>query len=833
MRGSGLIMTSAVLLTILVLATTVMASDLEAEKKLSERISTDFNSQTLENKDSSLQPHKRSKRTIGHIFDMFKNMMDGLFGGGKKKKPRRPKRPGQAYGPPKPRPQNPRPSYGKPRPRPPPPPRNPNLSGGYAGGSAPQRPPPRAPQAPQAPNPDSYGSPVAPPLPPRAPVAPNPDSYGSPIAPPQAPRAPAPDTYGSPLAPPIPQAPRAPAPDTYGSPVAPPQAPRAPPSGYSSQPQPQAPRTPTGGSFGPSSVFYMIPAPNLATEGPGGGKGAAPAGGDSYGSPQASPVSAPAPDSYGGPQAAPLAPAPDSYSGPDSYGAPQVPDSGVIEVNGRGRTPVVVPINPENPFLQGQQYNNAAPLPVIAAENDLQGEFVDENDVDGYGAPDVEAPAPITDIDTPEEPSVIEIARDEEEAVVDVEALADIRAEGLDVEEPVPDLPEDEELGAPDSAPVEATTAPADYDYDAEYVVDLRTDSVDDETTAPFQELAPEGEIEDYQVDEIEGELSPLFDNLRDVSFTSADSPTTPAIDQEPIIIDLSEGVADFTNGLDDSSGPSEIDLTDDASLEEYDYSQDLQEGYGDTTPVPDISGLGDEYDDNAEYETETDYTEDDYVGNEDIPPELPEDLAQQVRSENDISEEYEDESFGLPASSDVTEGEEEVEYEYYYDYEEDYEIDPEQLPEDDQLGRQELGSYSPAPSATESTPITTAGINNDVSNLLDLRTTEEETRSGRGGETNFISVPLMIEEVQKDTAPLILAGTSGDFSGFSGFAEKPDPGKQKETAKRRAPTAFHPVFQGWNLAAESPKAKRQQTDWSQRIANARRNRVWRQFNLD
>ena len=34
--------------------------------------------------EESLKPHRRSKRTIGHIFDMFKKMMDGLFGGGKK-----------------------------------------------------------------------------------------------------------------------------------------------------------------------------------------------------------------------------------------------------------------------------------------------------------------------------------------------------------------------------------------------------------------------------------------------------------------------------------------------------------------------------------------------------------------------------------------------------------------------------------------------------------------------------------------------------------------------------------------------------------------------------
>ena len=105
------------------------------------------------------------------------------------------------------------------------------------------------------------------------------------------------------------------------------------------------------------------------------------------------------------------------------------------------------------------------------------------------------------------------------------------------------------------------------------------------------------------------------------------------------------------------------------------------------------------------------------------------------------------------------------------------------------------MNSYSPAPPgsyspATDSTPITTAGINNEVENSLgiDVRGANEDERSGGG--TNFISVPLMIEEVQKDTAPLIFAGTSGDLSGFA------DTGEQKDTAKRRAPHHFHPVFQ-------------------------------------
>ena len=144
---------AAVFLTLLVI---VMASDLKAEEKIS-IVSSDSQIAAESKIDaSSLQPHKRSKRTIGHIFDMFKNMMDGLFGGGKKKK--RPRRPG-GYG--APRPQAPKPSYGRPnpppRPRPPPPPRNPppNLSGGYASGNRPQPPrAPRPPPRPQAPNPD-------------------------------------------------------------------------------------------------------------------------------------------------------------------------------------------------------------------------------------------------------------------------------------------------------------------------------------------------------------------------------------------------------------------------------------------------------------------------------------------------------------------------------------------------------------------------------------------------------------------------------------------------------------------------------------------------------
>ena len=900
--GRLTVLTGAVFLTLLVI---VMASDLKAEEKIS--IVSDSQIAAESKIDaSSLQPHKRSKRTIGHIFDMFKNMMDGLFGGGKKKK--RPRRPG-GYG--APRPQAPKPSYGRPNPpprppRPPPPPRNPppNLSGGYASGNRPQPPrAPRPPPRPQAPNPDSYGSPVAPPVPN------NPDSYGSPIAPP-VPQAPNPDSYGSPQA----------------SPVGP---------SYSAQPQPAppAPRAPAPGpsdQFGPSSVFYMIPAPNLATEAPGGGAAAAaPAGGDTYGSPQAAPVGG---DTYGSPQSAPVGgggAAPDSYSGPDSYNAQPAPAP-----SDYSSTLPAAPQAPrqENPFIS--QYNNAAPLPVIE-NNDLSGQFVEE--ADAYGAPaggDV-APEPITDIDTPEGGEVV-ITSDFD---VDIGDIGDIA--GRDSPVPAEDLIDDEcttgdvvdvavgagsfttlakivtDLGLVDTLKsVEAVTifAPTDDAFAAlpeglldgltqdqvaavvsrhvvagatvmaadvatgevetfggemigliktedggvqiskdgqivnvvtadikacngvihvidavivggggeeeaealadgladDYSVDLRNDAV----------VAPEGELESLNTEE-EGAQTPLFEDLRNVAFTSPDeyNPTTEALSElEPIQIDLSDGVADFTNGLDADYSP-EVDLTlkSEDTLGDYDYSQGLEY---ETTPVPSFDDIVDD----VEY-----YDDTEYIGDEDVPPELPEDLTEDLDLRADTIEddlaanalEGDSESFGQPEASDNTDSDSDYEYEYYYDYEEDYEVDPEQKAEDLQ------DTYSPAyspggPAATEAAPLTTAADPGGI--IEEVVPLEEE-------EANFISVPLMIEEVSdQDAAPVILAGTSGDqlLSSYGG-------GDNKLNSKRRAPHAFHPVFQGWNLntASDQNTQSKRQSDWSQRVASARRNRVWRQFNLD
>lgn len=105
--------------------------------------------------------------------------------------------------------------------------------------------------------------------------------------------------------------------------------------------------------------------------------------------------------------------------------------------------------------------------------------------------------------------------------------------------------------------------------------------------------------------------------------------------------------------------------------------------------------------------------------------------------------------------------------------------------------------------------------------------------------EAAFISVPLMIEEVggkgdgegsQPGDPTVILAG-SPEETGSTGT--KPDslyksPGARRgrENNERRGPHAFH------QFLVEPPNAKRN-ADWSQRLRERQRRRVWRQFNLD
>ena len=162
--------------------------------------------------------------------------------------------------------------------------------------------------------------------------------------------------------------------------------------------------------------------------------------------------------------------------------------------------------------------------------------------------------------------------------------------------------------------------------------------------------------------------------------------------------------------------------------------------------------------------------------------------LANQLEAEADPVDDENQESYGKPEATYDTDTE--SEYEYYYDYDEDYEYDPEQLP--DTYGT----TVSPLRSST----------------------------------ANFISVPLMIEEVTKDdnSAPVILAGTTAASTALSDDNQLSSYGGNRNT-KRRAPHAFHQF-----LVEPPTPAKRQiqSSDWSHRI-HTRRNRVWRQFNLD
>ena len=709
-------------------------------------------SKSLESIENDLTPHRRSKRTIGHIFDMFKKMMDGLFGGGKGKgrgkgrgRGRRPNRPGAGYGaPPQ---QGPRPGYGAPAPRPPaprppPPPRNPGLSGGYAGGNAPPRRPPQQ-QAPsnyggpvqQAPN--NYGGPVQ--------QAPNNyggpqqdslDSYGSPAADPIGNQ----DSYGSPAADPVG------AQDSYGSPVA---APVGPAGGQ---------RAPSS-DFGPSSVFYEIPAPNLATEAPQGAPQrqnqdsygspqAAPIGGqrqnqDSYGSPQAAPIGGQRQnqDSYGSPQASPItpnsAPAANSYSAGNAA-TPQV-NAAPVSNNYGAAAPAP---SSNNPFLSTYG-NSAAPLPVT--NNDLSGQFVPNQNSYGspqpapnnYGEP---APAPVTDLNLPDQPEIV------------------IQGRGNQNQDSYGSP------GAGDAAPAPISSP------ENEVIVDIRDEDV---------EQVPEGEVTSTQL-ESEGEESPLFEDLRNVDFTTAGDSTEPIpVEGDPIEVDLSDGVVDLTNGLD--AGPSgPVDLT------TYNESPE-------TTISP-----------NYEYEYETEYDSEDYFGDPDVPPEIP-DLSNNVEEEEELDIRTEGEA--LPDSQEsYGDAQESVDYdaqesygnngddEYYYDEESDYYYDDyeeDQSAEYDQ--EPEVTTYAPA----------------------------ENSEDG----ANFISVPLMIEEVtDTDAAPVILAGTSDTQATYGG-------GNTAVRSSRRAPYSFQSIFH--NNQADN-QAKRQISDWSQRLSNARRNRVvWRQFNLD
>ncbi len=226
------------------------------------------------------------------------------------------------------------------------------------------------------------------------------------------------------------------------------------------------------------------------------------------------------------------------------------------------------------------------------------------------------------------------------------------------------------------------------------------------------------------------------------------------------------------------------------------------------TTPVPDLTaGDRDEY---TEYEDDDYYYDDEeYIGDEDTPPELPADLD--LRDRDDPQPGYGDddqESYESPDREAAADGTGDADDEYYYYDDEEY-----------------------------------------SDNLADARDTTPPSPT-QEADQSFISVPLMIEEVTNNDvdirddggdAPIILAGTEA-----AGPEKKPDtlygaPGsgnsgdesldlRQARTGKerggRRAPHAFH------QFLVEPPQAKRN-ADWSQRLVEKRRKRVWRQFNLD
>ncbi len=561
-------------------------------------------------RDSSAQPHSRQKRTIGHIFDMFRKMMDSMFGGGKKggkkgNRGRRPQRPGSAYGAPQApssgygAPQSPSSGYGPPRrpsyggggggqrPPPPPPRGRPNLSGGYAGGQPPPRPPVRAPN-------NNYGGP-------QFNAAPAGDSYGGP----QFNSAPAGDSYGSPQAPTLnnnnldsygsPQAQPLSAGDSYGSPQA------APISNYGRGQGSSAPRAPSQ-EFGPGSAIKILPAPNLATAAP-------PSAPSNYGSPGLTPDTFAAPDSYGSPQAPALNSAPnvDSYgspqaptlnanSAPDSYGSPQAPAVGAPDSYGSPQANVLTPnsapssyggpvsapdsygspqqqqggpiisINnapapsPNNPFIRQPQSNygnSAAPLPVTPGNNNLVGNFIPNSNPapapnsygapaqssygspapapapapGGYGAP-APLPQPIQDIDLPQNTPI----------VIEGRGQSGQRAQSIDA------------YGSP--APV-GTSAPVPDEI-------LNERAPDSYEGAPRRDSTPVGELTSTKVEgEDDSAPSPLFDDLRNVAFTSADDDeATEAVPRDPIEIDLTNNVVDLTNGLDQEEYKPEASIT-------------------------------------------------------------------------------------------------------------------------------------------------------------------------------------------------------------------------------------------------------------------------------
>ena len=104
----------------------------------------------------------------------------------------------------------------------------------------------------------------------------------------------------------------------------------------------------------------------------------------------------------------------------------------------------------------------------------------------------------------------------------------------------------------------------------------------------------------------------------------------------------------------------------------------------------------------------------------------------------------------------------------------------------------------------------------------------------------NYISVPLMIEEVdiddESETAPVILAGTD-QLSTYGGGGSDSGSSATNNLLDVRTGRSRATQQSQFLTIQEAPQIKRQVGDWSRRLSSdslgERRNRVWRQFNLD
>jgi hypothetical protein len=850
------------------------------------------------------QPHSRRKRTIGRIFNMFRGFMSNMFGqgGGQKGKGRgrgRP-RPSSSYG----APQSsygapPQSSYGAPQSGYNAPSQGPGQSGAppsLSGGNIDSYGSPQAQALGGGGNLDSYGSPQAPALGGGG----NLDSYGSPQAPALgggnldsygSPQAPAlgggnQDSYGSPQAPAIGGGGNL---GTYGSPQAPNQnnygSPQGPPlQNYGNQGSNNAPRVPSGsqglssygngggaprgppspGSIAPpglaDSVFKMLPAPNLATEGPN-------LSGESYGSPN---QQQPNQDSYGSPQSNPLGPSVGGGQDPDSYGSPQ---AGVLSAGGQQGSaqnsygsPLVGFGQPEVIAARPAQSSNGSPQPAQGSYGAPQNPFLasgsqpaqssygspdagivprvvnnQEPSQAGYGSPDVGiVPRVVNNLEpsqagygSPDAGIVPRVVNNQEPSQSGYGGPdAGIVPRVVNNQEPQTNTLD---VYGSQVAPV-GTSAPVPQDIINSY-------------GSPDGENQPEGELTSTQIED-EGEVQgPAFDNLRD-NVGEKQLGTTEASESNS---DLKASGLELTGEDDnyDDGATTTIEPVfpgyDDVNYDQNNYQYDdsdvknapglpgYLEGQGNrpvTLPLK-VPGRRPSSQ-NPEQEERVKPVEGVLIREEATKPKV-EPVDNSLEEEDDVQpgygggaqvqaekdEEVKDEEEELEEAEEEEEGEEEKKSEAVeedqssYDKNESVENDSNQLPQ---------------PNETEEYP-----DNNELGEVAGDEDEEEDKVSGDPSVDSttgaaFISVPLLIEEVndKENGEPARPGDPTVILAGSPEEVKKPDVvyGAPGNPRKSRQNDSFH------QFLVDVPNAKRQ-ADWSQRLRERQRQRVWRQFQLD